>query len=225
MQLLALKRMIWRLRQSKSNSGFQYLDDCWQKTNMATSQRCVDTEFLVVDCETSSLNVTQGEILSIGWVLIKNQRVQVSSAEHHLFKPEKTVGQSATIHQLRDCDFGTGVDGADIMQRFISVASGRVLVFHHAVLDLAFLNPLSIQFFGAPLLMPVVDTLLVEQQQMRRRNQPVHGDSLRLSHCRKRYGLPDYQAHDALVDAMSAAELLLAQVALKGCDVRLKALY
>lgn len=222
MVILALKRTFWRLRQRYQPSpSFQRLSQCWQQTRIASSQRCIDTEFLVVDCETSALNVNQGEILSIGWVLIKDQRVQVGSADGYLFKPQRTVGQSAIIHQLRDCDFSEAIDAAEIMERFLTAASGRVLVFHHAVLDLAFLNQLSVQFYGAPLLMPVVDTLLVEQQQMRRRNQPMHADSLRLAQCRQRYGLPEYPGHDALVDALSTAELLLGQVTLKGHVVRL----
>lgn len=37
----------------------------------------------------------------------------------------------------------------------------------------------------------------------------VRGD-LTLAGCRVRYGLPDYPAHNALVDALATAELLLA---------------
>ena len=34
-----------------------------------------------------------------------------------------------------------------------------------------------------------------------------------MANLRERYGLPRYRAHNALIDAISAAELLLAQIA------------
>ncbi|HCM04525.1 MAG TPA: 3'-5' exonuclease, partial [Oceanospirillales bacterium] len=40
-----------------------------------------------------------------------------------------------------------------------------------------------------------------------------------------RYNLPAYPAHNALMDALSAAELLLAQLDYKGRDVRLRDLF
>jgi DNA polymerase-3 subunit epsilon len=44
---------------------------------------------------------------------------------------------------------------------------------------------------------------------------------LRLAECRSRYNLPAYPAHNALMDALAAAELLLAQLDHKGKKVRL----
>ena len=38
-------------------------------------------------------------------------------------------------------------------------------------------------------------------------------DELRLWRARRRYGLPRYRAHDALIDALACAELYLAQTA------------
>ena len=37
-------------------------------------------------------------------------------------------------------------------------------------------------------------------------------DAYRLGAARQRYGLPEYRAHDALTDALAAAELFLAQI-------------
>ncbi len=223
MNILTFKRLYWLFKnRRKSPSNFARLKNCWQLTQLSGSNVCQAVEFLVVDCETSALEPSNGELLSIGWVVIKQQRIHLGTAEQYLFSPKETVGQSAVIHQLRDCDFNEGVDADWIMQRFLQAATGRVLVFHHAALDLAFLNRLSMTCCGAPLLMPVVDTLLVEQRQMLRRHQPMHSHSLQLAECRSRYHLPVQAAHDALLDALSTAELFLAQVALKGQSVRLK---
>ena len=60
------------------------------------------------------------------------------------------------------------------------------------------------------MLMPVVDTLLQEEALLRRREQAIKAGDLRLQACRDRYNLPHFHGHNALVDAIATAELLLA---------------
>ena len=62
---------------------------------------------------------------------------------------------------------------------------------------------------------PVVDTLTIEHQRHSRTGGVgvTEAGALRLGAARERYGLPRYPAHDALTDAIAAAELFLAQVA------------
>jgi DNA polymerase-3 subunit epsilon len=64
--------------------------------------------------------------------------------------------------------------------------------------------------FKAPVLLPAVDTLLQEERLLRRREQPIKPGDLRLHACRDRYQLPQFQGHNALLDALATAELLLA---------------
>jgi DNA polymerase-3 subunit epsilon len=65
-----------------------------------------------------------------------------------------------------------------------------------------------------------LDTLAIERAKAHRTQQPIQEGGFRLGPCRERYGLPDYQGHDALTDALATAELLLAQVAYQGKDCR-----
>ena len=88
---------------------------------------------------------------------------------------------------------------------------GRVLVFHNAVLDNAYLNRLSRTLYGAPLCLPTVCTLQLERRRLHRRDRAIKPGDLRLAACRARYGLPPYPSHNALWDALATAELLLAQ--------------
>jgi len=66
------------------------------------------------------------------------------------------------------------------------------------------------QRFGSALLVPVVDTLTLEERRQRRHHHLENNSSLRLSDLRDAYNLPRYSAHDCLVDAIATAELLLA---------------
>jgi DNA polymerase-3 subunit epsilon len=168
--------------------------------------------FLVVDAEMSSLDVNEGELLSVGWVCVENGAVVLESARHYLVQAEKSVGQSATIHHLRDCELDEAETREVVKNRFLEAAAGRVLVFHNAALDLAYLNKVARQILNAPILLPTVDTLLQEKVLLERRDQPIRSGDLRLQACRDRYNLPSYPAHNALLDALATAELLIAHV-------------
>ena len=108
----------------------------------------------------------------------------------------------------------TKIDRAEreqVLGHFLDIAAGKVLVFHNAVLDLAFLNKISRRYFQAPILMPVVDTLRQEEALLRRRDQAIKPGELRLQGCRDRYNLPHFHGHNALLDALATAELLIAK--------------
>lgn len=225
---LRLQRQLWGLRlrgqSATKQAAFVDLQHCWQQMQFGRGDFWKDVEFLVVDTETSSLDAGAGELLSAGWVVVRGGRIVLSTAEHWLVKPRNGVGHSATIHSLRDCELSEGLDERELMSHFLKAASGRVLVFHHAPLDLAFLNRMSRRLSGAPLLLPVVDTLQVESRYLERRHQPVVNNMLRLASCCARYNLPPARAHNALTDALATAELLLAQISYKGDKVKLREL-
>ena len=178
--------------------------------------------FLVCDAEMSSLDPERGELLSLGWVRIEGTEIQVASARHCLLRNRRSVGQSATVHGLRDCELERGASAEQALGALLRAARGGVLVFHHAALDLAFLNRACARAFGAPLLMPVVDTLVLEQRLMQRRDRSIAPGALRLSACRARYCLPVHRAHNALADALATAELFLAHCAARGGRLRLR---
>jgi len=93
--------------------------------------------------------------------------------------------------------------------------SGRVLLAHHAPIELGFLNAACERIYGYPLLTRAVDTLELEKRNRQQRNQPLDGGVLRLAKARETYNLPRYRAHNALVDAVASGELFLAQAAHK----------
>ena len=186
------------------------LHRCWQVPSPSTSSDWREVSFLVVDAEMSALDVSSGELLSVGWVVVEAGAISLASAEHHLIRAEGSVGQSATIHNLRDHDLIDAAEREQVLGHFLDIAAGKVLVFHNAVLDMAFLNKISRRYFQAPILMPVVDTLRQEEALLRRRDQTIKPGELRLQGCRDRYNLPHFHGHNALLDALATAELLIA---------------
>ena len=205
---------MWRLRMRRllyqRRIAGTALQTCWQAPLPSTSSDWRKVSFLVADAEMSSMDASTGELLSVGWVLVENGSIDLGSAQHHLIQAENSVGQSATIHNLRDYDLVDANTRERALAHFLEAAAGRVLVFHNAVLDMAFLNKISRREFNAPILMPVVDTLLQEEKLLRRREHVLKPGELRLQGCRDRYGLPHFHGHNALLDALATAELLIA---------------
>lgn len=197
-----------RLAYSRRVAGTA-LQKCWQTPLPSTGTDWKKVSFLVVDAEMSSLDANTGELLSVGWVVVEGGTIALDTAEHHLIRAEKSVGQSATIHNLRDFDLVDANTRDFVLAHFFDIAAGKILVFHNASLDMAFLNKLSRREFNAPVLMPCVDTLLQEEALLRRRDQAIKPGDLRLQGCRDRYNLPHFHGHNALLDALATAELLL----------------
>jgi DNA polymerase-3 subunit epsilon len=222
---LALSRLLAKaISHYRSQPIHPWLLSAWQHASLQSKKHWNDIDFLVVDLETSSLSPKDGEILSIGWVGIDRGKVQLNSAQHLLLKNSETVGHSATIHHLRDCQLESGLTLEQACHALLQAATGRVLVFHHSPMDMSFLNHNSLSLFGAKLCLPMVDTLQLEKKYRDQIGIPIQQDDLTLGNIRNHYGLPVYPAHNALTDAIATAELLLAQIAHKGGKTQLKSL-
>lgn len=213
--------LVRRLRYRSVVAGTA-LSDCWEQPLPKKRDDWRSVPFLVCDAEMSSLEVAEGELLSLGWVCIENGAIALGSARHYLVNAEASVGQSATIHQLRDCELRDGYTQLQVLELFLAAAAGRVLVFHNAALDMAYLNRSSERYFSAPLLLPAVDTLALEHARLRRQDRVIKPGDLRLHECRNRYHLPSYPGHNALVDALATAELLIAQAKHRSSGAQLK---
>ncbi len=215
-----LPRWRWRRRADEHLRAF------WSEPLPSKRADWREVEFLALDAEMSSLDPEEGELLSLGWVVVRDGVIALDSARHLMVRAANSVGQSATIHQLRDCEVADGVEAGEALDELMEVARSRVLVFHYAPLDLAYLDRLSIARHGAPLLQPHLCTLQMEKRRLERRDHNLQRGDLTLGACRRRYHLPDYHGHNALWDALATAELLLAQVAhrSRGAGLKLKQL-
>ncbi len=217
---LALKR--WQAGRRSSDEAFRQL----VKTPApAPGTPFAEVEFVCLDIETTGLDPATVDMLSIGWVLIRDARVDLSTAESHVVKPAGDLGDSPSIHGLTDTMVDRGISPAEAMQRVVRVLTGRVLVVHHAGLDKKLLDRFSRELFGEKLLVPVVDTLALENRRKSRHHHLEDTRSLRLADLREHYKLPWYRGHDCLVDAISTAELLLAMVAHHDAPTTLADLY
>lgn len=205
-----LRYQRWRLRRREFAEP---LGSLIRNSNPLPDAPFAEVEFVALDIETTSLDAAKAEMLSVGWVLIRHGRVDLSTAESHVVRPAGQVGSSASVHGLTDTTVKAGEDWGIVLDKIVEVLTGRALLVHHAGLDKGLLDRLCKTRFGIPLPVPVVDTLALEHRRQRRRYHVGDRQSLRLPEVRAAYHLPRYSAHNCLVDAVAAAELLIAMVA------------
>lgn len=175
-------------------------------------------EILALDFETTGLNTSSDRILSAGWVVIRNGRIELASADEVRVRPDGDagVGQSAVIHGIVDSDLDDAMDESGLLDVLMPLIAGRVVAAHAAMIERGFLNSLLRRLGGVRLPHTFVDTLNLERRLLEgqgMRAQEYQG-ALTLPAARARYGLPAHSQHSAASDALACAELLLAQIAM-----------
>ncbi len=188
-------------------SGFEYLD-----------QTLSEVPCLAIDIETTGLNPEQDKIVSVGLVEFDASRVYLQSAKHWLVNPGELSDTSVVIHGITHSDVSRAPSIESIMPELLSVMSGRLCVVHYRAMEREFFRKLGYELWSQPWLFPLIDTFALEASNLansqrwynRLLGRPL--PSLRLPDARQRYHLPEYENHNALVDAIATAELLQAQM-------------
>lgn len=176
-----------------------------------------DEHYAVVDVETTGLDAAVHEVLSIGVVDVVGGRVQVGSAYYREVRPRVLPDAgNVVIHGIRPSDAAAGEDPVVVGREVVERLSDRVLVAHVAWVERAFLT----RWLGPLGWQPpqdVVDTDVLARLALARAGRPPMRDHIRLGAAASLYGLPEQGRHQALGDALTTAQLLLA-VAADGRD-------
>ena len=193
-------------KQCRQKSLSRYMTECAE----IGVDKLVNTPLISVDLELTGLDARQNQIISIGWTHVDRGRIDFASNRHVLISADQSVGHSAAIHEMLDQDVARGVPLETGLQALFEAALGRVWLFHHASLDVAFLQKACMSWAGVKPPFTVLDTMQMELMMRKRRGIPLQNGDLRLNKLRTGYNLPQYMAHNALIDACATAELLLA---------------
>lgn len=167
---------------------------------------------LAIDLEMTGLDPRVEHIVSIGWVPVDTGAVDLSGAFEVGLKPDpsrRSVGDSATIHGIRDCDRAGGHASKAALQTLLQALEGRIAVFHHAPLDTAFLDRAMRRELGFGWRTPWIDTLAWFRQRETGGGHDAPAGSTRLEAVREHFGLDARSAHNALDDALACAEVAL----------------
>jgi DNA polymerase III subunit epsilon len=170
--------------------------------------------YWALDLEMGGLDARKDPILAVGMVPIRGGTVRLGEAYRTLVRPGADAHidpDSVPAHQLLRAEVQAAPPMAEVVPEIARRLREAVLIVHHRQVDVPFLRR---EFRSAGLRWPsprVVDTarLILRIGSMALPGVPADMLPLQLGRAREEYGLPPYQAHDALTDAIATAELFL----------------
>ena len=167
-------------------------------------------EMVSVDCEITSLNVREAELLSIGAVRIRGNRVLTSESFYMLVKPERLPeGASVAVHGLRPIDVSNGVPPMEAVKALLDFIGGRPLVGYYLEYDVGVLNKYVKGLLNIGLPQQQIEVSGLYYDWKLKQNPDAYID-LRLQPMLDELEIPTLARHDALNDAITAAMILLA---------------
>jgi DNA polymerase-3 subunit epsilon len=173
-----------------------------------------EVTYWALDLETGGLDAKRDPILAVGMVPIRAGIIHLGEAYRTLVRPRhggRIDPASVVAHQLLWGDVAEAPPVEEVLQDIQERLGDGVLLVHQRAIDVAFLRR---EFKRTGLRWPsprVVDTVDLILRVGRLGNPEIANDQLplNLSRARRHHGLPEYQAHDALTDAIATAELFL----------------
>ncbi|MDG3089006.1 exonuclease domain-containing protein [Vibrio hannami] len=170
--------------------------------------------FLVVDFETTGFEPEKSDIISMGWVEISHHQIDFATSEHIYVDNSNNINhQTAVINHIVPQMVRDGVSLESAVLQLLERSRNKILVAHGKIIEKRFLDFYAQTHLNIPELPLVwIDTLRIEQWRSLEKGKQWNKDN-RLTSVRTEYNLPQYAAHNALIDAIATAELLLAQLA------------
>ena len=175
-------------------------------------------EWVVLDCETTGLDVRHDRIISIGAVRIVGHRLLTSQRLELLVRPERSLEVAGMrVHRLRERDVARGLPPEEAMRRLLEFIGSRPLVGYYLEFDIAMINRAIWPMLGVGLPHPRIEVSAM-YYDFKNRQLPAHARNgtidLRFATLMGDLALPSRDAHDALNDAVMAG---LAFLKLRNC--------
>jgi DNA polymerase-3 subunit epsilon len=169
----------------------------------------LSARWCVVDLELSGLDPRRNEIVSFGATPIEHGRIQLADAVSGLVRPSEPLSESSIlIHGIRPDDLVDAPELDAAIDPLLAAMAGRVLVAHVAEVERAFLG-VALRRQRLRLSGPIVDSEVIGRLWLCERDGAVP-PKRPLAELAYALGLPADRQHDALGDALTAAQVFLA---------------
>ncbi|QSZ41473.1 3'-5' exonuclease [Sulfurimonas aquatica] len=166
-------------------------------------------EFVVFDTETTGLNPKVDDILSIGAVKIKDNKILTSQTFEVYVKNTKEISsKSIEIHGIRTCDLKNAKKSDEAIKEFLHFIGSRRLVGYYLEFDVSMINKYTLPMLGIklPNKMIEVSELYYDAQIT---TIPQGNIDLRFDTMLKKYNIPNMGIHNAVNDAVMTGMIFL----------------
>jgi len=176
-------------------------------------------EYVVFDTETTGLNPKRDEILSIGAVKIKDNRILASQTFEVFMKNSQSINsKSIQIHGIRPCDVENSISAQQGIIEFLNFIGSRVLIGYYLEFDVKMVNR-----YIKPMLGITLPNKIIEVSEIYFDKKiafiPQGNIDLRFDTILKNCAIPDMGVHNAVNDAIMTAMIFL-KLTMEKVDVR-----
>ena len=166
-------------------------------------------EYVSLDTETTGLNPKKDEILSIGAVIIKGNKILMRKTFNIFVKPSHKVSeQSIKIHHIRPIDLENAQDPKIAILQLLEFIGSRPIVGYYIKFDIAMINKYTKKFIGIK-----IPNESIEVSSMYYKTRPKNSEyqfvDLKFDTIMKTLDIPVLGKHDALNDAIMTAMIFL----------------
>ena len=166
-------------------------------------------EVVVFDTETTGLNPKKDEILSIGAVIVKENKILTSQKFELFVKPTRDINEeSIKIHQIRNIDLQNGLESKEAILQFLQFIGSRPLVGYYIEFDTKMVNKYVKALLGISLPNEQIEVSGIYHDK-KIKLIPDGTIDLRFDVMMKDLGLPIFGKHDALNDAVMTAMMYI----------------
>mgnify|MGYP001473505408 CR=1 FL=1 len=166
-------------------------------------------EYVSLDCETTGLNPKKDEILSIGAVLIKENKILMRKTFNIFLKPSQNINaESIKIHHIRKVDLENALDPEDAIHQLLDFIGARPIVGYYIKFDVTIISKYTKKFIGIKLPNETIEVSSL-YFKTRKRSSDYQFIDLKFDTILKTLDIPALGKHDALNDAIMTAMMFL----------------
>ncbi len=166
-------------------------------------------EYVCLDCETTGLNPKKDEILSIGAVIIKKNKILMRKTLNIFVKPSKNVTkESIKIHHIRPIDLENALEPKEAILELLEFIGNRPIVGYYIKFDIAIISKYTKQYIGISLPNRQIEVSSMYFKTKKRSSEYEFVD-LKFDTIMKELCIPELGKHDALNDAIMTSMIFL----------------
>jgi len=165
-------------------------------------------EVVSLDCETTGFDTIADDVISIAAIKIRGTRILTSQAFQAVIRPTTPMDASAIkVHQLREQDLAHAKPMRKVLPDFLRFIGSRPLVGYWIAFDVRMLNKYLFNMLNIHLPNMRIDVSELYYDRKYRNAPPGSAIDLRYASILSDLGLPSLPQHDALNDALGAAQI------------------
>jgi DNA polymerase III subunit epsilon len=166
-------------------------------------------EYVCLDCETTGLNPKKDEILSIGAVHIKDNKVIMRKTFNIFVKPSKNISaESIKIHRIRPIDLENAVSPKVAILKILDFIGSRPIVGYYIKFDIAMISKYTKKYIGVNLPNESIEVSSMFFRSKKKTSEYEFID-LKFDTIMKELDIPILGKHDALNDAIMTSMMFL----------------